>query len=337
MSIVRVFVGLDYHQDSIQVCVMSPERKVLVNRSVPNEVPLVLALVERYGQQVEAAVEACCGSANLAEQLTKHGWRVHLAHPGFTTRMKQNPDKTDLQDAQLLADLLSVGYLPHVWLAPESLRELRHLTRHRQHLVDLRRNIKLKLRALLREHRIKAPKETRAWSIAWLAWLKGCELPQVGRWLADEHLEELQRLSNKIKEVEQKLEALVKDHPVYLKLRAEPGVGLVTAVTMLAEIGDFSRFQNGKQLAKYCGVTPRNASSGQRQADAGLVRAGNPQVRRVLIELAHRLVRMPGRWSEMCQHLSRSGKQKNIVIAAVANRWVRWLHHRMLTPEPLSV
>lgn len=73
------------------------------------------------------------------------------------------------------------------------------------------------------------------------------------------------------------------------------GVGLVTAATMRAEIGRFDRFDTGKQLARFCGVTPRNASSGARQADAGLIRAGNPQLRTLLIELAHRLIRTSNR------------------------------------------
>lgn len=108
------------------------------------------------------------------------------------------------------------------------------------------------------------------------------------------------------------------------------GVGLVTAVTMRAEIGRFDRFTTGKQLARFCGVTPRNASSGARQADAGLVPAGNPELRMVLIELAQRLVsRIPGRWAELAQGMLGRGKPKNVVVAAIANRWVRWVHHEL--------
>ena len=82
--------------------------------------------------------------------------------------MKQNPDKTDFGDARLLADLLRVGYLPKVWLAPERLRRLRRLVRYRQQLVDQRRNIKLRIRALLRENRLRAPTGMSAWTKRWL-------------------------------------------------------------------------------------------------------------------------------------------------------------------------
>ncbi|MEM6469290.1 MAG: IS110 family transposase [Planctomycetota bacterium] len=75
----------------------------------------------------------------------------------------------------------------------------------------------------------------------------------------------------------------------------------LTALTLRAEIGRFDRFQSGKQLARFCGVTPWNASSGERQADAGLIKAGNRELRRVLIEAAHRLKRHSERWSELSE------------------------------------
>src|SRR5207244_8369659 len=65
--------------------------------------------------------------------------------PGYVQRMKQNPDKTDCQDAQLLADLERVGYLPRVWLAPRYIRELRHVVRYRLQLTEQRRATKLRL------------------------------------------------------------------------------------------------------------------------------------------------------------------------------------------------
>ena len=85
--------------------------------------------------------------------------------------------------------------------------------------------------------------------------------------------------------------------PLVQKLMTLAGIGLITAVTLRAEIGRFDRFRTGKQLARFCGLTPRNASSGQKQADAGLIKAGNPQLRTVLVEAAHRLMRHDQRWT----------------------------------------
>jgi transposase len=332
----KVFVGLDYHQDSVQVCVLDEAGKILGNRSVPNQAGVIYNTAARCGEVCGVAIEACCGAANLADELTGRGWSVSLAHPGFVARMKQNPDKTDFGDARLLADLVRVGYLPKVWLAPEELRRLRRLVRLRQGWVDQRRNVKLRIRALLRENRIRCP-EGKAWTKTWLAWLQAeAPLKETDAWILQQHLQELAEFTAKIRQVEALLEHWAAGDAVIRKLREWRGVGLVTAVTMRAEIGRFDRFRSGKQLARFCGVTPRNASSGNRQADAGLIRAGNPQLRRVLIELAHRVIRArDGRWPALAAKLLRQGKKKNVVVAAVANRWVRWLHHQM-QPERLA-
>ena len=125
----RLFVGLDYHQDFVQVCVLNEAGRIVKNSRVVNDWRKIAAAVPA-GATVQAALEACCGAADLADELVEQaGWSVSLAHPGFVARMKQNPDKTDYSDARLLADLLRVGYLPKVWLAPAELRELRRLVR----------------------------------------------------------------------------------------------------------------------------------------------------------------------------------------------------------------
>lgn len=331
MCSVPVFVGIDYHQDSVQVCVLDRSGRKLTNRAVTNEAAAVARVARRHGRPARVAIEACCGAADIAEQLAvEQKLPVELAHPGYVARLKRSPDKTDLGDAQLLADLARVNYLPTVWLAPESTRQLRRLVRHRAQLVARRRDVKLRIRGLLRENRVRSS-ETRPWTKAWMAWLKQqAPLSASDRWILEDHLHELEGLQSRIAAVEAQITAATADDPLVAQLLSLPGVGLVTAVTMRAEIGRFDRFQTGKQLARFCGVTPRNASSGARQADAGLIKAGNPQLRTVLIELAHRLIhRIEGRWADLAAGMLRRGKPKNVVVAAVANRWVRWLHHQL--------
>lgn len=208
--------------------------------------------------------------------------------------------------------------------------------RHRAQLVRRRRDVKLRIRGLLRENRLRCSHAT-AWTKAWIQWLEQeAPLAASDRWIVEDHLAEITSLSQRIKAVEARIQAAVADDPIVEKLLALDGVGLVTAVTMRAEIGRFDRFTTGKQLARFCGVTPRNASSGARQADAGLVPAGNPELRMVLIELAQRLIhRTQGRWAELARGMLLRGKPKNVVVAAVANRWVRWLHHE-LQREPAA-
>ena len=329
MSKLTVFVGLDYHKDSIQVCVMDRAGTILANRRCPNRVDALLAAVAPFGDDIRAAVESSCGAAALADELaSRHGWSVNLAHPGYVARMKQTPDKTDGADARVLADLVRVGYLPVVWLAPEGVRQLRTLVRYRQQLVDRRRALKLRITALLRDARVAEPRSR--WGQAWLAWLRTAEgLGTEARWVIDRHLAESEHLAAMIAEAERRPAAVTAGDPVVARLVEQKGVGLVTACALRAEIGRFDRFTTGKQLARYCGLSPRNASSGRRQADAGLIKAGNPQLRATLIEAAHRLIRYDPRWAALASTLRAAGKPTCVLVAAVANRWVRWLFHQV--------
>lgn len=180
--------------------------------------------------------------------------------------MKQNPDKTDHGDARLLADLVRVGYLPRVWLAPEETRELRRLVRYRQQLVNERRNIKLRISALLRDQRLFFA--LRSWTKPWRAWIQHCEdLPEQSRWIVDRHLDRFDGLTQDIKDVAERL-------------------GEVTE-------------------------------------------AANRELRAVLIQAAHRLVRHDARWGMLGQKLRSAGKSGSVVAAAVGNRWIRGLYHQM--------
>jgi transposase len=332
MSNVTIFVGLDYHQSGVQVCILNHAGKVLVNRKCRDDWQTIEALVAPYGNCVHAAIEACNGAANLADQLVeKAGWCISLAHPGYVARIKQSPDKTDFGDARLLADLIRVGYLPKVWHAPERIRELRRLVRYRQQWASRRRNTKLRIRALLRDHRVKIS-ECNAWTKAWILYVRETdELSGESRWIMDRLLDDLEYVVRRIQEAEARLTQAIIGDGLIEKLLETPGVGLITAVTVRAEVGRFDRFRNGKQLSRFCGLSPRNASSGQRQADAGIIKAGNPELRRVLTQSAHRLIRHENRWERMAIQLSQRGKPTPVIVAAVANRWMRTLYHQMVT------
>jgi transposase len=328
------YVGLDYHDSVIQVCVLDGEGQILGSRGVENSVGAILEFV---GQVTEgllvwgAAIEACCGAATLAHRLREQGWEIELAHAGICSRMKQNPDKTDFSDAHLLADLVRVGYLPRVWLPPEEIRDLRRLVRYRQQLVERRRDIKLRIRALLRDERVVAPKEAGSvWTKTWKQWLQTTDtLGPHSRWVMDQHVADLQEVLAKIELVELRMEEATRDDAIVAKLREEKGVGLVTAVVMRAEIGCFSRFRNGKQLARYCAVTPKNVSSGKRQADGGLIKAGNLDLRTIILQAAHRLARFVPKWRDLKTRLKAKGKPASVAAAAVANRWIRHLYWQM--------
>lgn len=342
MNKVACFVGLDYHQHSVQVCVLDAQGRQRLNRACANDWQAIAQLVEPLGPVQAAALEACGGSADLAAQLReKARWKVDLAHAGYVAHLKKSPDKTDFSDGRLLADLTRVGYLPTVYLASPYERDLRALVAHRQTLVDQRRNVKLRVGALLREQRafppegLVGPKGQRGrWSAAWQLWARQePKLSEQGRWLLGQLLDELPVLQGRIRQAEARLAQVTAADPQVAALRKEPGIGPVTAWVLRALVGPFDRFSTGKQLSRYCGLSPCNASSGERQADSGLIRGCNKLLRATVIQAAHRLVRTQKRWKELAGSLRRRGKPAPVAVAAVANRWVRGLWHRQL-PAP---
>lgn len=335
MNRIPLYVGLDYHKDSVQVCVIDDHSRLRLSRRCGNDWREIAAAVTAAavtppgGAVARAGIECCTGAADLAEELAIHaGWPVDLAHPGYVARMKQTPDKSDFSDARLLADLERTGYVPRVWLPPREVRQLRMVLRFRQQLVDRRRDTKLRIGALLRQQRVIGV--GKRWSKPWMTWLASTDrFDGPTRWVIDQHLLDLAQLTRRIDSAEAQLRRMTADDAVVKRLMNVKGIGEVTAWWLRAEVGRFDRFRTGKQLSRFCGLSPCNRSSGTRVADGGLVWAGHPQLKAVLIEAAHRLARYQPRWRELYGRLCAAGKPKCVALAAVANRWVRSLRHEM--------
>jgi transposase len=329
-----VSVGLDVHQYVVQVCVLNRAGQVLSNRRVANDVTALIAAIRGHGGVHGVALECSTGTAALADALIQcTGWDVHLCHPGYVRRLRQNPDKTDLSDAHLLADLVRVGYLPRVWLAPPAIRDLRTLVRYRQQVVDSLRNTKLRIRALLREHRVPDVPQY-LWTGRGRVWLRKLQtLPALAGWVLESQLAELDSALARLARVTARLREVAGQDGLIPALLAQAGIGLVTACVLRAEIGHFRRFRTAKQLSRFCGVSPCNASSGARQADAGLIRGCSRLLRDTLIEAAHRLGRCDPRWQAFRTQLRARGKAGSVIAAAVANRWMRRLFHELCALE----
>ena len=331
-SIPECFVGIDFHQKFSSVCLMDSNGDVLCEANCESNANYIDKFVRwKLGDKqvrLRGAVEACGGTAKLTEDLRQAGWDIDLAHAATVARLRRCRDKTDKQDAFVLADLTRVDYLPKVYLAPERQRQLRSLVRYRQALVFQRTQAKQRVRGLMRECHLVI-RGISAWTRAWVCELR-LQIDRLGEersWICARYLEELDQLKKKIAEAEKRIAVAVEGLPYVDRLLSLPGVGVTTAATLLAEIGDFSRFANGKKLSRYCGVAPVNNSTGGNEKQKGIGKACNGGLRRVIIELSHRLSRYVPRWSRMKADLIKQGKSRSVAAVAVANRWLRRLHY----------
>jgi transposase len=210
------------------------------------------------------------------------------------------------------------------------------LMNHRQRLVSRATALKLQVGAVLREQRVKIGSDRGGrWSKNWVASVKdNDQLSSQGRWIVNDLLEEIEHCKKKIESVQQRLREVTEGDEVVKKLMKQPGIGQVTAWMLRAYIGRFDRFKTAKQLSRYCGLSPRNASSGNKTADAGLIDGCNKMLRATIVQAAHRLVRMAGHWKDLADSMRKRGKPTCVVIAAVGNRWMRRLHHVMKEVTP---
>jgi transposase len=154
--------------------------------------------------------------------------------------------------------------------------------------------------------------------------------------LLHDHYDTIEYFDKKIVAVTERLQLAVADDVVVKQLLRQPGVGVITAITLRALVGHFDRFRTGKQLSHFCAVCPRNDASGGKTTTGGLIPAGDDVLRQVLVEAAHRLIRYDERWKSMAERLRANGKKTCVIVAAVANRWMRWLFRQMIAPVPVE-
>lgn len=323
-------IGVDYHTETLQLCIMSPSGKVLSNRSCRNDVEEAIGIIEKFGKVARISAEACNGSTEFLESVHREtGWKKRLCHPGYVQRMKNNPDKSDKSDSELIADLDRVDYLPQVWFAPREIRDLRTLVRYRCQAMRAKKNTKLRLRSILRQYRKKWLGTSGLWTRVGMAWLESLQdFPPQTQWVFGRLLTSYRHFDCEQRLAEAELRKFVAGDALSKRLIQEPGIGLICATTIRAEIADVERFRTSKQLARFCGLTPCNASSGSRQADAGMIRAGNPILKTAILESAHRLARTPT-WQSFVQKFKDAGKPYPVIIASLANRWIRQLFWKM--------
>jgi transposase len=192
--------------------------------------------------------------------------------------------KYDKVDARTLANLLRTGFLAEAWLAPPQVRDQRLLLRQRAWLVRARTRAKNRIRAQLADRGIAAPGGL--WTHAGRDWLEDIELPAMHRWVVSDCEAMLAILESRIASLEAQIRRDARRDPRVEALCALPGVGVLTAVTLVAEIGDIGRFPTARKLCAWAGLTPSMRNSDRKPHHGHITKDGPPAVRHVLGEAA---------------------------------------------------
>jgi transposase len=318
-----VYVGIDVHRKRSQVAVVDEGGEVLANRNVPNGVRPILSVIGGLPAGTPAAYEAAFGWGWLLELLEDYGFEPHMVHPLQCKAIASARLKNDKVDAATLAQLLRADLLPEAWIAPAETRQLRAMLRHRVQLVRLRTLLRNRVHAVLADHGHGRPEG--CWSGPGRAWLASLELPAVSREVIDDALALIDALQEPIDRLDQEVRQRARSEPAVKVLTQLPGVGLFTALVLLAEIGDISRFGSARKLAAWAGLTPTVRGSDRTVRHGHISKQGPTWVRWVLCEAAQTAKRHPD-FAPGYEALARR-RGKKIATTAIARKLLTRAYH----------
>jgi transposase len=285
MSIV---MGLDQHRAQITADWIDTETgEVRRGRVAPADRAGVRGFLERFrGQELEVALEATTGWRFVVEELRRIGAGVHVAEPAETAGLRgpKKRAKGDRADARHLRELLMVKRLPESWIPPDHILDLRSRVRLRHTLSEQRGEWQQRIQATLYHH--GCPQRRSLMVGDGRAWLAAQPLPPTAREQVTVALAMLDALDAQMAPIEKELRAYARRQAGCKALMAHYGIGELTAVTILAELGDCTRFSSSRQAVRYAGMDITVHQSDQRRSPGHLSRQGPPALRWALFEAA---------------------------------------------------
>ena len=322
----RIYVALDVHLKSI-VAVWRLDRDSRRKMTIDSTAEGLDRLVKTVGPgEIWAVYEASGSGLEVHDRLSGAGWRVWLLAPTHLPRSADTrKNKSDERDAHGMLDVLvahgELGTkLPWVWIPPRKTREDRELVRHRLKLGEKLGQIKNEITGLLRVEGIRRPEDQKtSWSHKHVEWLRhvAAQTPTPVGTVLGGLLEELGFYQRQIAQTDQTLRA-VAEEPDYRaavsRMTELEGVGLLTAMTFLLELGDVERFKNRRGLARYTGLTPNRYASADMDHKGHISRMGPHRLRKVLNQAAWAHVRSGGHWASWYEAVS---KRRGTKIAVV--------------------
>jgi transposase len=287
------YVGLDVHKDTIAVAVAEAgkRREVREHGKIANTPPGLKTLavkLARSGHELRFCYEAGPCGYGIQRQLSVAGHGCVVVAPSLIPRKPGERIKTDRRDAINLAKLHRAGELTPVWIPDQAHEAIRDLVRARLAAVRTLRQARQQLSGFLLRHGHHYNRP--AWTLMHRRWLAGLRFEQaVHHIVLEDCIAAVEAATARRDRLESHIVDALPDWslaPVVRALQALRGMALVAAATLVAELGDMTRFANPRQLMAYLGLVPSEHSSGNTRRQGGITKAGNGAARRMLIEAA---------------------------------------------------
>ena len=289
------FVGLDVHAATIAVALAERDGEVRFLGTIPNRTEAVLKLVKRLGGDGlwTACYEAGPTGYALYWQLTKAGVHCDVIAPTLVPVKAGDRIKTDRRDALRLAQSLRAGELTPVWVPDHAHEALRDLVRVREAAKQDQLRIRHRLSKFLLRYGHRPDEKMTPWTQKYLNWIRtSVKFEQHAQeWTLEDHLNEIEHCSLRITRLDELIDRAVEAAPESMKqviagLQALRGIGKVSAVTIVTEVGQLTRFPTARQFMGYSGTIPSEHSSGEKTRRGGITKTGNAHLRRIVVEAA---------------------------------------------------
>lgn len=280
-------LGIDLHKKSSVWVIIDDKYTELWKENVichPKYISIALKKMPVPPSETQVAIEPVAGWRWVSKQLEEEGLKIHIAHPRKVKLISQSKKKTDTEDARTLANLLQSGYFPEAHRSSDHIYNLRLLLRERTYLVRLCTSAKNQLHGITTTqglHKIIGTNPLHK---------KGKEgIMESDNFVLKELHQLIEDLQKRILPFDEKLIQEKKKYPLADILMTMPGIGIITALTIIAEVDDFDRFDSGKKLASFAGIVPRQRSSGETIRYGGITHEGSAPLRTAVVETAMRI------------------------------------------------
>jgi transposase len=317
----RRCIGLDVHREFAQVAVWE-DGQVRQAGQVAITGEALRVFVDSLGPEDEVAIEATCNTHAIVRAIAPRVSRVVVSNPMKTRAIAEAKVKTDKVDAAILAQLLAADYLPSVWVADEQTQALRRQVARRARIVRQRTRLKNQIQAILHRNLITRCPFSDLFGVKGRCWLSDQQLPADEEFAIEALLRQLDFHSQELRIIDAALGRAALERPEVQRLMTIPGVDATVALSLVAAVGDFSRFPQPEQLVSYLGLNPRVKQSGGKAASHGrITKQGRAHARGMLVEAAFTAAKIPGPLRAFFQRV-RARRGVQIAIVATARKLV---------------
>jgi transposase len=310
------FVGLDVHKHYLIALGVDAELNVVLPAQRVEFSRWATWLQKTITKQDAVALEMTTNTWELYDELSPYAQSVTVVHPPHVALITRSQVMTDKIAAHTLAKLLAKGLLVSIWVPPQEVRELRALIAQRSKMTRLATQAKNRLHALLQRHHILPPAGN-LFQAEKNEWWRSLSIGKLEKLNLESDLDTLRFAEAQLVRLTRLMNDLAVQDERVLRLIHLPGFGVVTALTVLAAIGEIARFEDAKHLVGYAGLGTRVHDSGQTTHTGKITKAGRKDLRAALVEAAQTAANTHPHWqAELARLEPRLGRNKAIVAIA---------------------